>query len=142
MNKLFLVKEYSSKDSMFLEFSSSSENDSVERSAVIELNNDYSLKTVRLYSNNYGIIDWINGEGIINCHQWENSSDAAEDFLCQQNPFFFAGNRNNSFLGAQRIIPDIASFAENQELMELLMSLSEKSVINKTFDIQKLKASK
>ncbi len=70
-NKMQLVELFNNTDYKMLTFASFFDTDLIAKSAVITISSNDELLDFSLTSEKFGLLRWVNGEGVIECGKWD-----------------------------------------------------------------------
>ncbi|MBP7902157.1 MAG: hypothetical protein KA015_05020 [Spirochaetes bacterium] len=139
MNYLRFSNETKSNNLRILDFVSFLKPDFVDKAITIAVDDSCIIKHIRLHSNSFGIVSWINGEGFVNCHKWEDE-DAAKSVsnLSKHYTALFINGPADTFLAKDKILPDIASSVNSKELSSVISEIEKNSSSSLKLNIDKL----
>lgn len=108
MGKLYFEKKTVDDGCRKIYFTSYLRKDFVERSLVVTLRMDYSIKNIYFSSYNYGSVEWINGGGLTDSRLWENDEQAVSPtYLTRRYTVRMANGPATGDFARDSIIPDV-----------------------------------
>ena len=135
-NKLYLIEAVLDEDEKKLTFASYLKRDYIEKSIVMNFHNDNSIKRIFFSSNNFGTVEWLNSEGLADCHRWENEDMAqVPSYLARHYTAILADGAETMDYARKLIIPDVVDSLADGELAELIRNIIENDSYNNTVDL-------
>ena len=139
MNLIHFSNETKSDDLRILDFVSYLRPDFVDKAVSIAFDSVGQIKYVRLQSNNFGIANWINGEGFTDCHSWEKEDDAQSvSNLSKHYTTILLNGPVDSIIAKDKILPDIASSTYSSEMLSVICEIHKHTTSSLKFNIEKL----
>lgn len=139
MNLIHFTNETKSDDLRILDFVSYLRPDFVDKAVSIAFDSGGQIKYVHLQSNNFGIANWLNGEGFTNCHSWEKEDDAQSvSNLSKHYTTILLNGPVDSIIAKDKILPDIASSTNSIELLSVINEIDKHSSSSLKFNIENL----
>ncbi|HOF34486.1 MAG TPA: hypothetical protein PK624_09110 [Spirochaetota bacterium] len=139
MNYLRFSNETKSNNLRILDFVSFLKPDFVDKAVIIAVDDSGIINHVRLHSNTFGIVSWINGEGFVNCHRWENEDDARSvSNLSKHYTALLINGPADILLAKENILPDIISSINSKELLSVITEIEKNSSSSLNLNIEKL----
>ena len=139
MNLIHFSNETKSDDLRILDFVSYLRPDFVDKAVSIAFDSVGQIKYVRLQSNNFGIVNWINGEGFTDCHSWEKEDDAQSvSNLSKHYTTILLNGPVDSVIAKDKILPDIASSTYSSEMLSVICEIHKHTSSSLKFNIEKL----
>ncbi len=98
--------------------------DFVERSLVVTLRKNGTVKEVFLSSYHYGSVEWKSGHGLVEPRLWESDEQAvAPSYLTRRYTARMADGPASHNYALEMMIPDVLDNLESRELAELIASI-------------------
>ncbi len=121
-----LVFEKSSEDGELrkLYFTSYLRTDFVERSLVVTLRKNNTVKEIFVSSYHYGSVEWKSGAGLVEPRLWESDDQAvAPSYLTRRYTVRMANGPATTNLAAEKMIPDVLDNMADRELADTIASI-------------------
>jgi hypothetical protein len=112
------------RDGWEVTFGSYRRQDFIERSLVLNMNSEGQVRKAWFNSSTYGTVEWIAGEGLVNCHRWETEDEAREpSFLSYHYTSIFMDGQAPVEYAVSNILEEIRTHAANDRLKHLVETM-------------------
>ncbi len=102
-----------------ISFASFLRRDYVAKSMVIYLDTNGIIVKIFISSNDYGSVEWINGQGLKNSRAWESEDAAkAQSYLTRRYTAILSDGAAGNDYARDRIIPDILDNLDSGDIAE------------------------
>lgn len=127
MGKLYFEKIAAEGDYTKFYFVSYLRADFVERSMVMTLNKNRTVKEIYFSSYEHGSTEWFNGEGLVESRQWESDEQAVSStYLTRRYTVRMADGPVKESFAEQTIIPDILDNMADENLARVIRRIVKK----------------
>lgn len=127
MARLYFEKISVEGDCTKLYFVSYLRKDFVERSMVMTLNKNRTVKEIYFSSYEHGSAEWINGEGIVESRFWESDEQAvAPTYLTRRYTVRMANGPARESFAEQKILPDVLDNIADENLAKVVKRIVKK----------------
>jgi len=124
MGKLVYEKIAEAGEERKLYFTSYLRSDFVERSLVVTLRKNSTVKEIFLSSYHFGSVEWKSGAGLIEPRLWESEEQAVSpSYLTRRYTVRMANGPATNTLAVEQMIPDVLDNMENRELAAKISSI-------------------
>lgn len=124
MSKLVFEKISEENNFRKIYFTSYLRSDFVERSLVVTLRKNGTVKEIFLSSYNFGSVEWKSGHGLIEPRLWESEEQAVSpSYLTRRYTVRMANGPAAQNLALEQMIPDVLDNMENSELAAAVGSI-------------------
>ncbi|HRX49591.1 MAG TPA: hypothetical protein P5120_18855, partial [Spirochaetota bacterium] len=118
-----------------LYFTSYLRTDFVERSLVVTLRKNSTVKEIFLSSYHFGSVEWKSGTGLVEPRLWESEEQAVSpSYLTRRYTVRMANGPADANLAVEKMIPDVLDNMENSELAETIASILAAKKSNKKIE--------
>lgn len=119
MGKLVFEKTADEGENRKIYFTSYLREDFVERSLVVTLRRNGTVKDIFLSSYHYGSVEWKSGHGLVEPRLWESEEQAvAPSYLTRRYTVRMADGPASLSLALEKIIPDVLDNMEERGVAE------------------------
>ena len=118
-------------DKIQIQFVSYLREDFVGRILRLFIKNNKYIQQIHFSSNEYGTADWVNGDGIISCHRWEDE-DSVQSLskLSKHYPTLLLNGEASADYAINNIIPDVLDYFQDRKFAEYIHNI----ITNKRYD--------
>ena len=135
MGKLVFEKITENGKERKLYFTSYLRTDFVERSLVVTLRKNSTVKEIFLSSYHFGSVEWKSGTGLVEPRLWESEEQAVSpSYLTRRYTVRMANGPATVNLAVEKMIPDVLDNMENSELAETIASILAAKKSNKKIE--------
>jgi len=135
MKKLEFEKSMEEGETRKVYYTSYLRTDFVERSLVLTLKENGTVKEIFLSSYYYGSVEWRNGYGLVEPRLWENEDQAVSpSYLTRRYTVRMANGPATHNHAVDMMIPDVLDNLDNQKLAKTIGSLLDKKKSSKKLD--------
>ncbi len=124
MGKLIFEKITEDREERKLYFTSYLRTDFVERSLVLTLRKNNTVKEIFLSSYHFGSVEWKSGTGLVEPRLWESEEQAVSpSYLTRRYTVRMANGPATQNLAVEKMIPDVLENMENSEIAARISSI-------------------
>ena len=124
MGKLVFEKITDEGKERKLYFTSYLRSDFVERSLVVTLRKNSTVKEIFLSSYHFGSVEWKSGTGLVDPRLWESEEQAVSpSYLTRRYTVRMANGPAPENLAVEKMIPDVLDNVENSEFAGIIASI-------------------
>lgn len=124
MGKLLFEKTTEEGGERKIYFTSYLRTDFVERSLVVTLRKNNTVKDIFLSSYHFGSVEWKSGTGLVEPRLWESEEQAvAPSYLTRRYTVRMANGPATQNLAVEKMIPDVLDNMENRKFAEKISSI-------------------
>ncbi|HOP30073.1 MAG TPA: hypothetical protein PK293_09145 [Spirochaetota bacterium] len=135
MGKLVFEKITENGKERKLYFTSYLRTDFVERSLVVTLRKNSTVKEIFLSSYHFGSVEWKSGTGLVEPRLWESEEQAVSpSYLTRRYTVRMANGPATVNLAVEKMIPDVLDNMENSKLAETIASILAAKKSNKKIE--------
>ncbi len=118
-DKIKLVAVENTESGKKIAFASFLKKDYVAKSLVIYTDSSNVITGIFFSSDVHGTVEWINGSGLKNCHQWESEDQArSQSYLTRRYTAILSDGSVSTDFARDFIIPDILDNLDNADIAE------------------------
>jgi hypothetical protein len=124
MGKLLFEKTTEEGGERKIYFTSYLRTDFVERSLVVTLRKNNTVKDIFLSSYHFGSVEWKSGIGLVEPRLWESEEQAVSpSYLTRRYTVRMANGPADTNLAVEKMIPDVLDNMENRKFAETISSI-------------------
>jgi hypothetical protein len=124
MGKLLFEKTTEEGGERKIYYTSYLRTDFVERSLVVTLRKNNTVKDIFLSSYHFGSVEWKSGTGLVEPRLWESEEQAvAPSYLTRRYTVRMANGPADTNLAVEKMIPDVLDNMENRKFAETISSI-------------------
>lgn len=124
MGKLVFEKSVNEGEYRKIYFTSYLRTDFVERSMVVTLRKNNTVREIFLSSYHFGSVEWKSGAGLVEPRLWESEEQAVSpSYLTRRYTVRMANGPATQNLAVEKMIPDVLDNMENRKFAEKISSI-------------------
>jgi|GEM_PF-3537603 len=100
---------------------------------------DSKLFSIFFHSNAFGVAEWQNGEGFMNCNRWEDEDQAkSQSFLSRHYTTLILNGSQNYDYALRNIVPDVCDSFEGEYAAKIALRAASLVTMKDTIELDLL----